>query len=59
MTIAELAEPEERWLPIPGFNGAYEASSLGRIRSMELRDSYGNSRIRPEPLVLRPSTSGR
>lgn len=25
--------PEEIWLPIPGYDGMYEASSLGRVRS--------------------------
>lgn len=28
-----MAEKVEEWRPIPGYEGAYEASSLGRIRS--------------------------
>jgi hypothetical protein len=26
---------EERWLPVPGFEGAYEVSDLGRVRSLD------------------------
>jgi NUMOD4 motif/HNH endonuclease len=31
----------EQWLPIPGFNGIYEVSSEGRIRSLNRRNSRG------------------
>jgi hypothetical protein len=31
--VKELLLAEEIWKPIPGFNGDYEASNLGRIRS--------------------------
>lgn len=27
--------PDERWLPIPGYEGAYEVSDLGHVRSLE------------------------
>lgn len=40
----------ERWLPIPGYEGYYEASDLGRIRS--LPRSFRKSYVR----VLRPYT---
>lgn len=34
MAARKKTKPEtERWLPIPGFGGAYDASTLGRIRS--------------------------
>lgn len=25
----------ERWLPIPGYEGSYEVSDLGRVRSLD------------------------
>ena len=28
-------EAEERWLPVSGFEGLYEVSNLGRVRSIE------------------------
>lgn len=42
----------ERWLPIPGYVGYYEASDLGRIRSMGRRDRFGV--IWGEPFILKP-----
>lgn len=38
---------EEEWRPIPGFNGLYEASSLGRVRS------WHTHRGVPGPRILR------
>ncbi|WP_375292188.1 NUMOD4 motif-containing HNH endonuclease [Sphingomonas melonis] len=32
----------ERWLPIVGYEGLYEVSDLGRVRSLDRRDSRGN-----------------
>ena len=29
-----VTDPSERWLPVPGYEGFYEASDLGRIRSL-------------------------
>jgi NUMOD4 motif/HNH endonuclease len=48
MSVADV----ERWVPIPGYEGVYEASSLGRIRSVGTR----RSRWGP-PLVLIPTIS--
>ena len=42
----------ERWLPIPGYVGYYEASDLGRIRSMGRRSRGGT--IWGEPFILKP-----
>ena len=41
--------PSERWLPIPGYEGFYEASDLGRIRT--LPRSFRKSAVR----VLKPA----
>lgn len=41
----------EKWLPVPGYEGIYEVSDLGRVRSLDRLDSLG--RLRPG-LELRP-----
>ena len=55
----------ELWKDIPGYEGAYQASSLGRIRSMDRYSSYltagGHRSVRRlQGRILRPcpSTSG-
>lgn len=30
-----MAEPTERWLPVVGYEGSYEVSDLGRVRSTD------------------------
>ena len=37
-------ENKEEWLPVVGYEGLYEVSNLGRIRS--LKDNHGKSRMR-------------
>lgn len=34
---------EERWLPVPGYEGAYSVSDFGRVRSEPRSVPYGNS----------------
>lgn len=52
-----LARPEqlsiERWLPVVGWEGIYEVSDHGRIRSLTRKDSTGRTR---RGRVLRPDT---
>lgn len=43
---------EERWLPVPGTDGRYEVSDMGRVRSLFTR-GYGYSNRRATPKVLR------
>lgn len=43
----------ERWLPILGFEGRYEVSDLGRVRSLQCK-----GRQRSVPLVLRDYAAG-
>ena len=45
------ATPEE-WRPVPGYEGYYEASDLGRVRSMGQRSRTGT--IWGEPFILKP-----
>jgi len=44
----------ERWAPIPGWEGRYEASTEGRVRSIITIDARGR---RCRPRILRPSLS--
>lgn len=35
----------EEWRPIPGFEGSYEVSSTGRVRSIDRKVEYSNGRF--------------
>jgi len=48
-------ESSEEWRPIPGWEGLYEASSLGRVRSLDRIDAKG---ARRKGRVLRPGRAG-
>ena len=50
--------PDEEWRPIIGYEGSYEASSLGRIRSVQrtLIDKQGRPNTKPGK-VLRPDVN--
>lgn len=50
----------EKWLPVPGYEGSYSVSSLGRVRSEErivVRSDGVQQRVRER--VLAPATCGR
>lgn len=36
----------EQWRPIPGYEGCYEASDRGRVRSVDRTIAYSNGRVR-------------
>lgn len=57
--MTDLSELLERWLDVPNTHGFYQASSFGRVRSLFTRDKWGNVSIKNDPLVLRPSNTGR
>lgn len=58
--VAEPDLPGETWRPIPGYEGSYEASDLGRVRSVErtIIDRLGRVR-RMKSYVLRPAVCKR
>lgn len=51
-----MSETTERWLPIPGYEGYYEVSDLGRVRSLDrwTTDRLGRRRFR-RAQVLTPN----
>lgn len=53
------AGPLEEWRPVPGFELIYEASNLGRIKSLPRRVRFGKqTRLTPEK-ILKGSDNGR
>ena len=44
----------ERWLPIPGHEGAYEVSNFGRVRSLARAVERGGHSLRVAARILRP-----
>lgn len=54
MAIHEHTQKEE-WRPIPGYEGYYEASSHGRIRSVDRVVSRGNQSVRLKGKILSPA----
>lgn len=50
----------ERWLPIPGYEGLYEVSDRGRVRSMDRMVRSNNSNVQfKRGMVLKISKSNR
>lgn len=48
---------QERWRPVTGYEGLYEVSDLGRVRSLGRVDVLGRPRA-PRLLTLQPDTEG-
>lgn len=50
----------EDWVPIPGYVGFYEVSSLGRVRSLTrcVGGRYGNEMRKGQIMVARPNHEG-
>lgn len=47
----------EEWRPIPGYEGSYEVSDQGNVRSLDRLSSSGK-RLKGGPLKLRENTNG-
>lgn len=48
----------ERWLPVTGYEGCYEVSSQGKVRSVDHLDGRGR-RVKGRVLAFRPLPNGR
>lgn len=46
----------ERWLPVPGYEGVYEVSDQGRVRSLDRITTHGRRR---KGMVLIPSATDK
>lgn len=46
-----MDDPTEHWLPVPGYEGLYEVSDLGRVRSLPRRPGT------PGNLILKPTVN--
>ena len=55
-SIAPRSDQIERWRPVPGYEGSYEVSDLGRVRSLDRRDGRGHVR---RGKLLAPRTTTR
>ena len=53
-----MMNDHEEWWPVPGHEGRYEASSLGRVRSLR-NAGHGYDRPRAEPRILKDYTNSR
>ncbi|MCD1287308.1 MULTISPECIES: NUMOD4 motif-containing HNH endonuclease [unclassified Brevibacterium] len=50
-----IVDVPERWLPVVGYEGLYEVSSIGNLRTVERKDSLGRRRkSRPRKPALKP-----
>jgi len=52
-------ENTEKWLPVPGFGGAYEVSSEGNVRSWRVKHRPDLRRAEPHTLVPKICRKGR
>jgi hypothetical protein len=51
---------QERWLPVPGYEGRYEVSDLGRIKSVARVIERADGKPNPIPeKILKPITKGK
>lgn len=58
--VSDATELVERWLPVPGYEGAYEVSDLGRVRSVDREIlARDGRRWKQRGKVLTPSPDGQ
>ncbi len=50
---------EERWVPVKGFEGRYECSTLGRLRSVAREWRVGASTKRKPEQLMKPAKDGK
>lgn len=50
--------PDEKWLPVVGYEGSYEVSDQGRVRSVDRWRTSGNGPYLRPGQMLKPNTTG-
>ena len=48
----------EKWIDIPGYEGLYQVSNLGRVKGMAKTVNFGHTKRKIEERFLTPSLSG-
>jgi len=57
--MADADYTNERWLPVPGYEGHYEVSDMGRVRSLDrVLPMNGSKGRRYKGRMLKPSNAG-
>jgi hypothetical protein len=57
-TGARMTDDDERWLPVLGYEGTYEVSNLGRVRSVDRVIDQGNCVRWHRGRLLKPARTG-
>ena len=57
LSIEDL--PNEVWKDIPNYEGLYQVSNLGRVKSLGREKEFGIGRYKREPKILTPIKDGR
>lgn len=52
-----MSDVSEHWLPVVGYEGLYEVSDLGRVRSLDRVVRYGNVRYPKAGRILTPAVT--
>lgn len=64
-TLARDCNEAERWLPVPGYEGHYEVSDRGRVRTLarvisrRMGDGSVQDQLRPEKILAQVTYGGR
>lgn len=57
--MSEVSRELERWLPVPGYEGFYEVSNLGKVRSLpRVIEKSNGARMTLRGQMLKPYDSG-
>ena len=49
---------KEVWTPVPGYEGMYDISTIGRARSYLVQSGFNKDKRLKEPVIMKPQTHG-